>query len=125
MARSSISENFRSAVTFRRPTVLSSLAQMYDDVVIDTVLTYDDRMLAVLDLADLYVVVVAPHLGTLRSARSRMLGLNLEAQPPALTFAVSFVGTKNQCKKPPVRRRPIRAMHRASGSRGPARWADR
>jgi pilus assembly protein CpaE len=50
-------------------TVLSSLAQMYDDVVIDAVLTYDDRMLAVLDLADLYVVVVTPHLGTLRSAR--------------------------------------------------------
>jgi pilus assembly protein CpaE len=50
-------------------TVLSSLAQMYDDVVIDTVLTYDDRMLAVLDLADLYVVTVTPHLGTLRSAR--------------------------------------------------------
>jgi pilus assembly protein CpaE len=49
--------------------VLSSLAQMYDDVVIDTVLTYDDRMLALLDLADLYVVSVTPHLGTLRSAR--------------------------------------------------------
>jgi pilus assembly protein CpaE len=50
-------------------TVLSSLAQMYDEVVIDTALTYDDRMLAVLDLADLYVVTVTPHLGTLRSAR--------------------------------------------------------
>lgn len=50
-------------------TVGSSLAQMYDDVVIDTVLTYDDRMLAVLDLADLYVVPVTPHLGMLRSAR--------------------------------------------------------
>jgi pilus assembly protein CpaE len=50
-------------------TVLSSLAQMYDDVVVDTVLTYDDRMLAVLDLADLYIVTVMPHLGMLRSAR--------------------------------------------------------
>jgi pilus assembly protein CpaE len=50
-------------------SVLGSLAQMYDDVVIDTVLTYDDRMLALLDLADLYVVTVTPHLGTLRSAR--------------------------------------------------------
>jgi pilus assembly protein CpaE len=49
--------------------VLSSLAQMYDHVVIDTTLTYDDRMLAVLDLADLYIIVVTPHLGTLRSAR--------------------------------------------------------
>ncbi len=50
-------------------TIISSLAQMYDDVVIDTVLTYDDRMLAVLDVADLYVIAVTPHLGTLRSAR--------------------------------------------------------
>src|SRR6267143_907293 len=49
--------------------ILSSLAQMYDEVVIDTALTYDDRMLGVLDLADLYVVTVTPHLGTLRSAR--------------------------------------------------------
>jgi pilus assembly protein CpaE len=50
-------------------TILGSLAQMYDEVVIDAALTYDDRMLAVLDLADLYVVTVVPHLGTLRSAR--------------------------------------------------------
>jgi pilus assembly protein CpaE len=50
-------------------TILSSLAQMYDEVVIDVALTYDDRMLAVLDLADLYVMTVTPHLGTLRSAR--------------------------------------------------------
>lgn len=50
-------------------TVLGSLAQMYDEVVVDAVLTYDDRMLAVLDLADLYLVVLTPHLGTLRSAR--------------------------------------------------------
>ncbi|HLZ26141.1 MAG TPA: response regulator [Chloroflexota bacterium] len=49
--------------------VLGALAQMYDVVVIDTALTYDDRMLAVLELADLYVVVLTPHLGTLRSAR--------------------------------------------------------
>ena len=42
---------------------------MYDVVVIDTALTYDDRMLAVLELADLYVVTLTPHLGTLRSAR--------------------------------------------------------
>jgi pilus assembly protein CpaE len=50
-------------------TILASLAQMYDDVIIDAALTYDDRMLAVLDLADLYVIAVVPHLGTLRSAR--------------------------------------------------------
>jgi pilus assembly protein CpaE len=49
--------------------ILSALAQMYDVVVIDTALTYDDRMLAVLELADLYVVVLTPHLGTLRSGR--------------------------------------------------------
>jgi pilus assembly protein CpaE len=50
-------------------SILGSLAQMYDVIVVDTVLTYDDRMLAVLELADLYVVTLTPHLGTLRSAR--------------------------------------------------------
>jgi len=50
-------------------TILGSLAQMFDEVVIDAPLTYDDRMLAVLDLADLYVITLVPHLGTLRSAR--------------------------------------------------------
>lgn len=49
-------------------TIFSSLAQMYDEVVIDTALTYDDRMLGVLDLADLYIVVLTPHMGSLRSA---------------------------------------------------------
>jgi pilus assembly protein CpaE len=50
-------------------TILGSLAQMYDEVVIDTAPSYDNRMLAVLDLADLYVVLVTPHMGALRSAR--------------------------------------------------------
>jgi pilus assembly protein CpaE len=50
-------------------SILGSLAQMYETVVIDAAMTYDDRMLAVLDLADLYVLIVTPHLGTLRSAR--------------------------------------------------------
>jgi len=49
--------------------ILGALAQMYDIVVIDTALTYDDRMLAVLELADLYVITLTPHLGTLRSGR--------------------------------------------------------
>ena len=49
-------------------TIVGSLSQMYDRVIIDTALTYDDRMLSVLDIADVYVVVVTPHLGVLRSA---------------------------------------------------------
>jgi pilus assembly protein CpaE len=49
--------------------IVGSLAQMYEVVVVDAALTYDDRMLAVLDLADVYVVTIAPHLGTLRSTR--------------------------------------------------------
>jgi pilus assembly protein CpaE len=50
-------------------TILGSVAQMYEITVIDAALTYDDRMLAVLELADLYIVTLTPHLGTLRSAR--------------------------------------------------------
>lgn len=49
--------------------VLSTLATMYDYVVIDTQPSYDERMLAVLDLADVYVIVLAPDLGPLRNTR--------------------------------------------------------
>jgi pilus assembly protein CpaE len=82
-------------------TVLSSLAQMYDEVVIDTVLTYDDRMLAVLDLADLYVVVVTPHLGTLRSARhflhvARTLGYPADRMQFVLNRASNLAGLTSE-----------------------------
>jgi pilus assembly protein CpaE len=78
-------------------TVLSSLAQMYDDVVIDTALTYDDRMLAVLDLADVYVVTVTPHLGSLRSARhfvhiARTLGYPADRMQFVLNRASHLAG---------------------------------
>jgi pilus assembly protein CpaE len=91
-------------------TILSSLAQMYDNVVIDSALTYDDRMLAVLDLADLYIVTTTPHLGTLRSARhflhiARTLGypddrmclvLNRATQLAGLSFddVASMLGSR-------------------------------
>jgi len=82
-------------------TVLSSLAQMYDEVVIDTVLTYDDRMLAVLDLADLYVVTVTPHLGTLRSARhflhvAKTLGYPADRMQFVLNRASNLAGLKSE-----------------------------
>lgn len=82
-------------------TVLSSLAQMYDQVVIDTVLTYDDRMLAVLDLADLYIVVVTPHLGTLRSARhflhvARTLGYPADRMQFVLNRATNLAGLASE-----------------------------
>ena len=80
-------------------TVLSSLAQMYDEVVIDTVLTYDDRMLAVLDLADQYVIVLTPHIGTLRSARhflqiARKLGYPEDRMLFVLNRASHLAGLK-------------------------------
>jgi pilus assembly protein CpaE len=91
-------------------TVLGSLVQMYDEVVVDTALTYDDRMLAVLDLANLYVVNVTPQLGTLRSARhflqvARTLGypddrmcfvLNQASNMAGLSFndIASLLGTR-------------------------------
>jgi pilus assembly protein CpaE len=97
-------------------SILSSLAQMYDDVVIDAALTYDDRMLAVLDLADLYVVTVTPHLGALRSARhflhvARTLGypddrmcfvLNRSSQLAGLSLddAASLLGSRSILQVP-------------------------
>jgi pilus assembly protein CpaE len=91
-------------------TILGSLVQMYDVVLIDAALTYDDRMLAVLDLADLYVVTLAPHVGVLRAARhflnvARSLGypddrmcfvLNRASQMAGLTLddVASAVGSR-------------------------------
>lgn len=78
-------------------TVLASLAQMYEQVVIDVALTYDDRMLAVLDLADVYLVVLTPHLGTLRSARhflqiARTLGYANDRMCFVLNRATNLAG---------------------------------
>jgi pilus assembly protein CpaE len=50
-------------------SILSVLANTYDHVIIDTQASYDERMLAVLDLADVYVVVLIPDLGPLRDTR--------------------------------------------------------
>jgi pilus assembly protein CpaE len=50
-------------------TLVASLGLLYEWVVLDTPPSYDDRMLAVLDLADVYVIVLAPHLGALRNTR--------------------------------------------------------
>jgi pilus assembly protein CpaE len=77
--------------------VFTSLAQMYDNVVIDGVLTYDDRMLATLDLADLYVITLTPHLGTLRSARhflhvARALGYPADRLCFVLNRATNLAG---------------------------------
>jgi pilus assembly protein CpaE len=50
-------------------TILGVLASLYQYVVIDTPPSYDERMLAVLDLADVYVVVLGPDIGGLRNTR--------------------------------------------------------
>jgi pilus assembly protein CpaE len=50
-------------------TLLSLMSTAYDYVVTDTQPSYDERMLAVLDLADAYVVVFTPAMGVLRNTR--------------------------------------------------------
>ena len=50
-------------------SLVSALGMLYEWVVLDTPPSYDDRMLAVLDMADVYVVVLTPHLGALRNTR--------------------------------------------------------
>jgi pilus assembly protein CpaE len=101
--------------------VLGSLAQMYDNVVIDTVLTYDDRMLALLDLADLYVVTVTPHLGTLRSARhflqvARTLGYPEDRMHFVLNRASNLAGLASDDIAKLLGSRPI--THIPSGGAG-------
>lgn len=77
--------------------VLSVLATTHDYVVIDTQPSYDERMLAVLDLADMYVVVLAPSLGCLRNTRhfldvARTLGYREDRMCFVLNRADSTAG---------------------------------
>jgi pilus assembly protein CpaE len=93
-------------------TILGSLAQMFDEVVIDTPLSYDDRMLAVLDLADLYVVTLVPHLGTLRSARhflhvARTLGYPEDRMCFVLNRASNMAGLSSDDVSTILGKRPI------------------
>ncbi len=48
--------------------ILALLLGMYDYVVVDTAASYDEKTLAVLDVADVFVVVLAPHMGALQNA---------------------------------------------------------
>jgi pilus assembly protein CpaE len=68
--------------------VLGVLATLYDFVVVDTESSYDERMLSVLDLADVHVVVLTPHLGALRNARYFLDVANLLGYPPERTCFV-------------------------------------
>jgi pilus assembly protein CpaE len=49
--------------------LLSMMGNTFDYVVSDTHAAYDERMLGALDLADAYVVVFTPEMGSLRSTR--------------------------------------------------------
>ena len=78
-------------------TILGVLASLYRFVVIDTPASYDERMLAVLDLADVYVVVLSPDLGALRNTRhfldvSRELGYGEDRMCFVLNRANSVAG---------------------------------
>jgi pilus assembly protein CpaE len=47
--------------------ILGVLATLYDYVIVDTQPTYDERMLSILDLADVYLIVLAPQLSALQN----------------------------------------------------------
>jgi pilus assembly protein CpaE len=77
--------------------VLGVLATLYDYVVVDTEPSYDERMLSVLDLADVYVVVLTPHLGAIRNARhfldvAHLLGYPTERTCFVLNHATNLAG---------------------------------
>jgi pilus assembly protein CpaE len=56
-------------------SVMTALARSYDWTVVDTARFYDDKTLAVLDQADIQVIVLTASLGSLRNAR-QYLGLS-------------------------------------------------
>jgi pilus assembly protein CpaE len=49
--------------------ILTFLPRMFDYVVIDCELSYDEKLLAVLDRADSILLVLTPNLGAVRNAR--------------------------------------------------------
>lgn len=104
---------------------------VYEWVVLDTLPSYDDRMLAVLDLADVYVVVLAPHLGALRNTRhfldiAKKLGyaedrmcfvLNRANTATDLAFSdvASVVGTRRIFQLPSAGAQPTQAINHGRG----------
>lgn len=108
-------------------SLVSSLSMIYEWVVLDTPPSYDDRMLAVLDLADVYVVVVAPHLGALRNTRhflevARQLGYSADrmcfvlnrantSTDLAVNDVASIVGTRRIFQLPSAGAQPTQAVN--------------
>jgi pilus assembly protein CpaE len=108
-------------------SLVSSSSMIYGWVVLDTPPSYDDRMLAVLDLADVYAVVLAPHLGALRNTRhflevARQLGysadrmcfvLNRANTPTDLDIndIASIVGTRRIFQLPSAGGQPTQAVN--------------
>lgn len=78
-------------------TLVSSLSMSYEWVVLDTPPSYDDRMLAVLDLADVYVVVLAAHLGALRNTRHFLeVAQKLGYSQDRMCFVLNRAGTSTE-----------------------------
>ena len=112
-------------------TLVSSLGMMYEWVVLDTPPSYDDRMLAVLDLADVYVVVLAPHLGALRNTRhflevAKKLGYSEDrmcfvlnrantSTDLALNDVASVIGTRRIFQLPSAGAQPTQAVNHGRG----------
>jgi pilus assembly protein CpaE len=108
-------------------TLISSLGLLYEWVVLDTPPSYDDRMLAVLDLADVYVVVLAAHVGALRNTRhflevARKLGYSEDrmcfvlnransSTDLALNDVASVVGTRRIFQLPSAGAQPTQAVN--------------
>jgi pilus assembly protein CpaE len=112
-------------------TLVGSLSMLYEWVVLDTPPSYDDRMLAVLDLADVYVVVLTPHLGTLRNTRhflevAKKLGYSEDrmcfvlnrantSTDLALNDVAAVVGTRRIFQLPSAGPQPTQAVNHGRG----------
>lgn len=77
--------------------ILSILATLYEFTLVDLHSSYDERMLAALDLADLYIVMVSPDLGSLLGTRhfldiAKTLGYSEDRMCFVLSRADSLAG---------------------------------
>jgi pilus assembly protein CpaE len=102
-------------------SVVAVLNNLYDFVVVDTQLSYDERMLAVLDQADVFLLVLSGQLGALRNTRhfldvAKMVGYPEDRMCFVLNRADSLGGFKFEDVASVVDTRRILQVPSAGGS---------
>ncbi len=102
-------------------SIIGAMASTYEYVVVDTQPSYDERMLAVLDLADVHMIVLSAQLGALNNTRhfldvAKVLGFPEDRMCFVLNRADSLAGLQIDDVSAVVGGRPIFPIPSAGAS---------